>query len=156
MTDAGRKAIQARFVVNLIEDAQNRLLFLKRAPHLQRSPGQWGLCSGGIEAGETPGIASARELREELGGGIEIEPLREFGPVRDRAFGGIYEFHLFHFRWRGGTIRLNHEHTEYAWIAKEAFRNYDVMPGLDEDILYLEIWPRVFLRAEFLPPEQQA
>jgi dihydroneopterin triphosphate diphosphatase len=156
VTDAGRKKAQARFVVNLIEDAQNRLLFLKRATHLERSPGQWGLCSGGMEDGETPDAASTRELREELGDAIHLEPVRSIGPVRDRLYGGIYDFHLFHLRWRGGTIRLNHEHTEYAWITKEAFRDYDVMRGLDEDILYLDIWPRMYLRAEFLPPEHQA
>ena len=59
--------------------------------------------------------------------------------------------HLFHYRWLGGEVRLNDEHTDYAWVRKEDFRNYDAMNGVDEDILYLKIWPREYLRADKLP-----
>lgn len=141
-----------RFVVNLIEDTENRLLFLKRSENLERAPGKWGFCSGRIERGESPGSASTRELREELGESPRLELKQAFGPVRDRLLGGRYEFHLFHFRWAGGTIRLNREHTAFAWLSREQFRDYDVMPGLDEDILYLGIWQRDYLREELLPP----
>ena len=53
--------------------------------------------------------------------------------------------------WLGGDIRLNEEHTEYAWVAAEEFRNYEVMDGIDEDIWYLGIWPPEYLRADKLP-----
>ena len=75
--------------------------------------------------------------------------------VRDTFYGGKYEIHLFHYRWLGGDIRLNEEHTEYAWVAAEEFRNYDVMDGIDEDIHYLEIWPDRYLRADKLPKKRK-
>ena len=151
MTDGGGNPIQARFVVNLIEDDRNRLLFLHRSTDSKRAPGKWGQCSGRIENGETPEQAATREIAEELGEDIRLELVRPFGPVRDRLYGGAFEFFLFHFRYAGGAIRLNHEHTDSAWIAREDFRNYDVMPGMDEDILYLGIWPREWLREAYLP-----
>jgi ADP-ribose pyrophosphatase len=54
----------------LIVDAQNRLLITRRAH--EPGLGKWGIPGGVIEPGETGEIASARELREEVG--IEIAP----------------------------------------------------------------------------------
>ncbi|MBI1732448.1 MAG: NUDIX domain-containing protein, partial [Gammaproteobacteria bacterium] len=94
---------------------------------------------------------AARELREEIGLDHCVSLVRVLGPIRDTLYGGIYEIHLFHQRWLGGKVALNHEHTEFAWVGKERVRDYDVMDGIDEDILYLGIWPREFLREEKLP-----
>ena len=83
-----------------------------------------------------------------------IEPVQVVGPVRDSLYGGIYEAWLFHARWRDGTVRLNHEHTEYAWVSREDFLGYDPMDGTDEDIWYLGIWPVKYLRADKLPKKK--
>ena len=45
---------------------------------LERSPargGYWNLVAGGVEAGETPAVAAARELAEETGLAAEVRPL---------------------------------------------------------------------------------
>ena len=51
-------------------DADNRVLIAKR-PEGKAMAGLWEFPGGKVEEGETPGVACARELREELG--IEVE-----------------------------------------------------------------------------------
>jgi len=132
----------ARFAINVIEDGHKRLLFLKRGTDRELGPGQWGFCAGHIEDGETPQACSRRELAEELGAAVEVEPVRQFGPVRDTAYGGRYEIWLFHYRWLGGDVRLDEEHTEYRWVGKDEYPALDIMHGIDEDLVYLDIWSR--------------
>lgn len=143
--------IVARFAINVLENSAGELLLLRRASHLRLAPGLWGFPAGHLEPGESPAQCAARELGEEIGLAHEVRLMRTLGPIRDTHYGGIYEIHLFHQQWLGGTITLNHEHTEHAWVSKERFRDYDVMNGIDEDILYLGIWPREYLREEKLP-----
>jgi 8-oxo-dGTP diphosphatase len=114
-------------------------------------PGLWGFPAGHIEPGETPEEASRRENREELGDEFIAELVKRHAPVRDTFYGGRYEVHLFHYRYLKGDIRLNEEHTEFAWVAAPDLGGYEVMDGIEEDIFYLDIWPRRFLRAEKLP-----
>ncbi len=143
--------IAARFSINVLENAAGELLLLRRALTARLAPGLWGFPAGHQEANESPEQCALRELREEIGRDHKVTPVRNLGPIRDTLYGGIYEIHLFHQHWLAGTITLNHEHTDHAWVSKERFRNYDVMNGIDEDILYLGIWPRKFLREEKLP-----
>ena len=88
---------------------------------------------------------------EEIGRDHEVELLRYLGPVRDTYYGGRYEIHLFHFRWRRGVVTLNHEHTDYAWVDKAGFHDYAVMDGIDEDIALLRLWPQRFLNPARVP-----
>ncbi len=126
-------------------------MLLKRAPTARLAPGQWGFPAGHLETGETPESCALRELSEEIGADHAVQLLQVIGPIRDTLYGGIYEIHLYHHRWLGGTVTLNHEHTAHAWVGRERFREYDVMDGIDEDLLYLGIWPREYLREEKLP-----
>lgn len=148
--------VEGRFAINLVENSDNHLLLLKRGLKTQIGAGQWGFSSGRIEQGETPEQCSLRELHEEIGHDCILEKLNWFGPVRDRFYGGKYEIYLFHFRWQGGSITLNHEHTEYKWVSKEKYRDYDVVDGIDEDIFYMGIWPDEFLNQDKLPHRQHA
>ncbi len=141
-----------RFAISLLENDRNELLLLKRAQKAPLGPGLWGFPAGHIEPGETPEQCALRELKEELGLEAPPELLSALGPVRDSFYGGIYEIYLFHYRWRGGEIRLNHEHTEYAWVSRGNYRRYPVMDGIDEDIDYFGIWPRTYLNPDKLPP----
>jgi len=140
-----------RFAINILENDRNEILLLKRSLNLSLGPGQWGFPAGHIEPDETPERCSIRELREELGPHHRLVPVRRLGPVRDSFYGGKFEIFLFHYRWTRGNIELNKEHTAYAWVGREAYLNYDVVDGIDEDLDYFGIWPRSYLNKDKLP-----
>lgn len=52
---------------------EGKLLMIRRAEHLRRAPGYWGLPGGVMEAGESPTDCAVRELREETGLFAEAE-----------------------------------------------------------------------------------
>lgn len=141
----------ARYALNLLVDGADRLLMLQRAPGAALGPGRWGLPAGKIEPGESAQAAALREMREEIGPGHVVELERYVGPFRDTYYGGRYEIHLFHYRWRAGEIVLNEEHTAHAWVAPEDYLDYDVMDGIDEDIAIIGFWPRRFLDPARIP-----
>ena len=147
---------RARFSICIVEDGDGRVLFLERAPDRALGPGLWGFPAGHIEDGETPEACARRELREEIGPQHELTELRRLPPVRDTAYGGVYEIHLFHFRWHGGVVELNHEHTDHAWLAPGGHRGLRVMDGIDEDLRLLGVWPLEALNAERLPAALRA
>jgi len=148
--------VRDRFAINILENGRSELLLLRRSHDAALGAGLWGFPAGHIEAGESPRDCARRELLEEIGADIRTRPLGHLGPVRDSLYGGIYELHLFHHRWLGGAIRLNQEHTEYAWVGREHYRGYSVMDGVDEDIHYFGIWPPEYLNREKLPGDTAA
>ncbi len=143
--------IKARFSINILENDQNEILLLKRSEKMQLGPGLWGFPAGHIEDNESPQDCAMRELHEEIGNEFRIELINHIGPLRDSFYGGIYQIYLYHHRWLDGTVILNQEHTDYAWVGKQEFKDYCVMDGIDEDIFYLGIWPIEFLNHDKLP-----
>jgi 8-oxo-dGTP pyrophosphatase MutT (NUDIX family) len=142
----------ARYALNLLVDGTDRLLLLRRSPQARLGPDQWGLPAGKIEPGESAPAAALREMQEEIGAGHGVELLRYLGPIRDTYYGGQFEIHLFLRRWHHGRVLLNNEHTEFAWVSRESFREYAVMDGIDEDIALLDLWPQRFLNTARVPP----
>lgn len=138
-------SVAGRFSVNVVENDENEILLLKRSAAGKYGPGLWGFPAGHIERGESPEDCAFRELSEETGPGVSVELIKRHGPVTDEIAGKIYEFHLFHLRWLGGEIRLNHEHTDYAWVSRDDYPRYPVMKGVDLDLLYLNVWPEEYL-----------
>ena len=134
-------AAQARFSICLLVDAANRLLLLHRAPDQRIAPSQWGFPAGHIEAGESPRECAEREMNEEIGADHRHDPVGSIGPVRDTFYGGRFEIHLFHYRWLGGHIELNEEHTAFRWVGPHEFAELDAMLGVEQDIVLLDIWP---------------
>lgn len=145
-------APQARFSICLVEDAQSRLLFLHRAADRLLGPSKWGFPAGHIEDGESPEACARREMSEEIGDTHTVTELARLGPLRDTLFGGIYELHLFHYRWLAGQVQLNHEHTDYAWLAPGEHLALPVMDGIDEDIRLMRVWPLAVLNRSKLSP----
>ena len=126
--------------VAVIEDGDGRLLFLLRSQSLLAGPGKWGFCGGGLEAGETPREAMEREIREELGPDIRLRLEESLSPVVGLGQAHLL-VHLFRYRWLAGEVRLNEEHTRFAWIAEGEFRTLDVIAGVDADLTYFKLWP---------------
>lgn len=142
---------QARFCLAVLVNARDEVLLLRRARDDAFAPGLWGLPGGHFDADETPEDTISRELKEEIGGGVSLQALRRLDPVRDTWYGGVFEVHLFLFRYEGGPVELNGEHEAFAWVSKEAWRTYAVVDGVDEDLRHLGVWPVEWLNADKLP-----
>jgi 8-oxo-dGTP pyrophosphatase MutT (NUDIX family) len=141
---------KARFSICVIEDSDGRLLFLKRSTSASIGAGQWAFPAGHIEEGESAAQCAKREVDEEIGKDHQLVDLQCKGPVRDTLFGGKFEIHLFHCRWMSGSVTLNEEHTDFAWICAQDFDRYDTMLGVEQDIVLLDIWPADIFREDRL------
>lgn len=122
--DAGRPACPTGHFVHydnpavttyaFVRDDEDRYLVLRRAK--EPCLGEWDLPGGFVEAGETPGDAIVRELREETGLEIGIE--RILGAFTGQyGAGGKWTVDVgFLARATGGAFRLDAEKSDAAWL----------------------------------------
>jgi 8-oxo-dGTP diphosphatase len=95
----------------IVEGADGAILAARRGDS-GRLAGKWEFPGGKIEPGETAEESLHREMREEMGVGIEI--LAALPPARhDYGFLAV-ELHPFVVRIASGTITL-HEHQAIRW-----------------------------------------
>ncbi len=128
-----------RYAICIVQNADDALLLVKRSAHRDFNPNLWGFPGGHIEDNESPQETAWRELREEIGENHQVELQRCAGPFRDRHYGGRIEAHLFLYRWLGGTITLDAEHTDYAWADPLRLHDYELMPGIHADLEHLDL-----------------
>jgi 8-oxo-dGTP diphosphatase len=108
-------------------DARSRVL-LARRPEGKKMAGLWEFPGGKMEPGETPEVALARELREELG--LEVVP-GDFAPFVFASH--AYEsFHLLMpvflcRRWKGEPVAK--EGQKLAWVAPDRLVEYPMPPA---------------------------
>jgi mutator protein MutT len=108
----GVRFTQTRFTVTaaaIITNNEGRVLLL----HHRFRPGSgWGIPGGFIERGEQPDQALRRELREEVGLGIEHLEL-----FKTRAFGKAKQIEIvFRCRAQGEPEQLSYEIRRLAWF----------------------------------------
>lgn len=95
----------------LFRTPDGRVLFLKRA-----DTGEWAFPGGGVEDGETPSIAAARECQEEIGEAHEIPAADLQQPIALTDIpDGHGQFATFETTCDPFEPTLNHEHTEALW-----------------------------------------
>jgi putative (di)nucleoside polyphosphate hydrolase len=117
-------------VAAILQDRSGRILICERSD----TPGAWQFPQGGIESGEAPAAALAREVLEEISlprQAYSIAAVR--GPYRYRFPAGMmkkgfrgqaHHYFLLHLRGRKGLINpsaSNHEFSRARWIRPEEF-----------------------------------
>lgn len=108
---------------------RGRALILRRGPTAPWMPGAWNLPGGGIDEGETPEQAAARECAEEAG----IAPLG-LRPVRKVADPDL-TLYVFTAETNVTVPRLNYESDAYAWVGPEDVDKYRFVPHVADAIL---------------------
>lgn len=119
VTDGKRKG-RAHWipVVTALILRENKLLVGLR-PQGQNLAGTWEFPGGKIESEESPEIALARELKEELNVNAEIGPLAMAATHNYGNTGIVLLFYVVQF-WKG-EIKPVH-HTELRWITPEELK----------------------------------
>jgi 8-oxo-dGTP diphosphatase len=116
-------------VAGVLVDALGRVLIARR-PASGSEAGKWEFAGGKIRSGETALAALRRELREELG--IGVDAATELAVVRWRGPPRSLNLHTFRVAaWRGDPHA--HEHQDLRWVAPSELIRYP-MPGPDRPI----------------------
>ena len=102
-------------------DADGNLLLEQR-----KDDALWGLPSGWVEAGESPGTALIREFEEEAG--LQVEPVKVIG-FYTRLPGEYRQPHssvhvLYLCRCLGGTLRKSHESLDMVYADPAVIRDW--------------------------------
>lgn len=103
------------------EVAEPRVLAMRRAASNRAGPGLWETVSGRVEQGEEPLAAVQREIVEESGLTVEVEP-RPFATYAAERRGHPMIVILFRARYGSGEVTLSAEHDAFAWLNAAEFR----------------------------------
>lgn len=142
-----------------------QFLIIKRAPYEKAFPNRWTVPGGKLVFDEYKDLPKSaqygqwynlvewvlrKEVREEVS--LEIEKpqyLCDLVFVRPDGYPVVTLSYWAHYK--SGEVKLNKDHTEYAWVTLEEAKNHDLIEGiwdelkLVEDLLIIKK-PRVYLR----------
>ncbi len=118
-------------VRTILSDSEGRVLLLRRASGTTAGGG-WCLPGGKVEYGETLAEAVRGEVREETG--LDCTSMRflfcQDSPPAEA--GGMHCLNLyFECQW-SGTVEINGESSEFAWVAADDLDRYAVVFRNDE------------------------
>lgn len=123
-TNSGPAGFAIRFVVVALIVRGGKILIGQHRPD-QPMALQWEFPGGGIEPGESPQEALARELLEELGIFANIGP-----PVtrirHNYRSGGAVDLQFFVVREFSGEI-VNHIYRQFRWVRLEELSDYEFL-----------------------------
>jgi len=136
-------------VAAVIERGDRRLLICQRRRD-DSSPLKWEFPGGKVEPGETPEVALARELGEELA--VTLQKCAEMGRARHKYAASAEELEI---RFYAGAIRED-EITpkcfeQVAWVLPKELGNYDFLAANAQIIAQLatgRLKPQEFLAGE--------
>lgn len=109
-------------VIVLRED--DSVLLLKRPDWIKWGAGQWAFPGGKLEKGETPQEAAIRETHEETQ--LKVKNLKPVKVCLDKPVTTYYT------RDYMGSVVIDWEHDDWAWVLKEEMDGYDLAPQVLE------------------------
>jgi len=131
----------------------DKYLIVKRAPQEIAFPGKWTVPGGKLvlhEYNHLPRVGESapqwynvvdwvlrKEVREEVG--LEIEkPQYLCDLVFIRPDGYPVVVLSYWASYRSGEVKLNHEHTDYAWVTLDEAKDYDLIEGIWNELKMVE------------------
>lgn len=136
-----------RIVPTAILHRDGKYLVLKRSPYKKVYPGRWTVPGGGVEVTDykdTPKTSEdgwyyqvakslRREIKEETGLAVG-----ELTYLLDMVFIRPDNIPVLVLSYYGpaepGEVTLDEDSSEYAWVSYEDAKNYDLLPGILEEI----------------------
>jgi 8-oxo-dGTP diphosphatase len=121
---------EVRVVTAFLEREDGRLLLLRRSDRVGSFQGRWAAVSGFLED-PTPEAQAFREVLEETGIPRSQLTLAAGGrPVLSRDGERVWVVHPFRFKVRSPEVRIDWEHSEFAWVLPEEIRSRSTVPKL--------------------------
>jgi len=117
----GPEKMKEHAALIIIENNENKVLFVKRSMQKKTLPGAWAFPSGKLEEGESVYETSIREANEELG--VEIEPKKILATHELPEFSSRLFFVLCSIKNGEVSIKEPEEIDRLEWIKLSDFFN---------------------------------
>ena len=133
------------------DEEVRKYLILKRSPDKKVYPGRWTVLGGGVETGDyvdspkdsedgwyyTVEKTLQREIAEEAG--VEVAGLRYLLDMTFVRPDNVPVLVLSYYgRYVSGEVKLDEDSIEFAWVTQAEARDYDLLPGIAEEIDMVE------------------
>lgn len=105
------------------------LLAMRRALTKDAGPGLWETLSGRVEVGETPLETAAREVLEESGLEVSLDP-RPVTCYSGARLGLPMIVIVYAADYLSGEVNLSSEHDRYLWLSPDAFAELSTLTPL--------------------------
>ena len=105
------------------------MLAMRRAATKDAGPGLWEAISGRVEIDEEPVDAAAREVLEESGLVVELDP-RPITAYAATRIGEPMVVIVYVADHVSGEVRMSDEHDDHAWLTIDAFAERSTLDRL--------------------------
>ncbi|MFO0709725.1 MAG: NUDIX domain-containing protein [Sandaracinus sp.] len=112
---------------------EDRVLAMRRAPHKDAGAGLWETVSGRVEVDEDPLEAVRREVVEETGLVVDVEP-RPIDCYVARRAGAPMCVVVYRATRRSGEVVRSDEHDAHAWLDRRQFRAITTLTRLADAV----------------------
>lgn len=96
------------------------MLAMRRSASKDAGPGLWEAISGRVEPGEEPADAALREVAEESGLAVRLDP-RPVTTYHARRLGMPMIVIVYRAEHVSGEVELSDEHDAFEWLTPDAF-----------------------------------
>ncbi len=129
--------MKSYFVVTGIVKYKNKVLILKKSNTDHNYPNRWSFCSGYVKEFESAEESVLREIEEEIGLKAKIIKKGKLLQVADKNRKKLWHVMPFLCKVYSNKVKLDHENTEFKWIAYKDINKYKTVPGLEKDLKVL-------------------
>lgn len=127
------KSIYYIVAVAAIVVRDGRVLAMRRAASQSAGPGLWETMSGRVDAGEEPFEAVQREIAEESGLSVTVDP-RPITAYQATRAGEPMMVIVYRADYVSGEVIRSDEHDEHAWLSAAAFAERSTLTKLVETV----------------------
>lgn len=115
----------------------DKLLAMKRSVTKDAAPGVWETLSGRIDREEDPLEAVKREIQEECGLTVEVDP-RPVTAYHAFRKGIPMILIIYRAEYVSGEVTISAEHDDYRWVTSQEFADLSVLERLVEAVYSAE------------------